>query len=666
MNFIPMVIRFFAGLAMAVSIGGTRAATDARATGRWQPIDLRESKLDGEIGRRIRLTTENNFNALDLERDFIAPFRQRRTPEEVVKRFGDNAVELGENLHAAVWFASHSPSPDVRARKDAFIREILATQSASGYIGVFVEEPRGRQLFRNYCFEDASFIVFALADNYRLFRDEASLRAAVKLADFIIGSWENRPAEVKFSPLGGSRAFLALFEATGDRRYLRFGADAAGGGLFLSPLPLREWQQEIYQTRPLDYENSRALTRVLPRGLYPESTSYTYPADRVHMYSLLERAVAQLRLDAVEPAPRLWQMSARILAGVTDSRRAAMAVTGATGWHEGWNEDHDGRGPLGETCANVTLFWFMEEWLRARHDLRFGDVMERVLYNAVFGAQEPEGRRLRYFTPFSGERRYFELDTYCCPGNFRRCLAHLPRSLYYTGPGELVVNLFNASTVDVDVPAAAKVRLVQRTDYPSDGKIEIEVTPDRTGEFSIIVRVPRWCPDPRLAVNGAVVAGPRSEEYCTLRRTWSAGDRIAIEFPLSARWVRGLGMQTRRVALLRGPLVFGLNPARNPALAGLNLREVTVDVASPGSFAADHSVRPSGVKFSTKGWKPGSALTGPPDVELCFTEYTDPGVAEIYFRPSKTAPTVEDELLRPGQGLLPETLRFTNEEQTVP
>lgn len=68
-----------------------------------------------------------------------------------------------------------------------------------------------------------------------------------------------------------------------------------------------EWQQEIYQTRPLDYENSRALTRVLPAGLYPESMSYT--------------------------------------------------------------------------------------WLKARHDLRFGDIMERVLYNAVFGAHEPAGRR---------------------------------------------------------------------------------------------------------------------------------------------------------------------------------------------------------------------------------------------------------------------------------
>jgi DUF1680 family protein len=45
--------------------------------------------------------------------------------------------------------------------------------------------------------------------------------------------------------------------------------------------------------------------------------------------------------------------------------------------------------------------------------------MERTIYNALFAAQDPKGRKIRYFTPFTGPRAYFDLDGFCCPGNFR-------------------------------------------------------------------------------------------------------------------------------------------------------------------------------------------------------------------------------------------------------
>jgi uncharacterized protein len=629
------------------------------------PVLLKQGELGGEIGRRVELTIEKNFLALDLERYFVAPFRNRRPPEELVKRFGDNAVELGENLHAAVWFAHYSANPLVIERKDWLLNETLKTQSASGYIGVFEEEANGRQMFRNYSFEEAAFLVLALTDDFRCFAHQTSLAAARRLADYLMNAYAHRPAGIKFSSLASSLSFLALYEATREPRYLAFAADEPGGALFIDPAPLRKWKQEIYPTRALDYEGSRKVTRVLPAGLYPDYASYTFPTDRVHMYSLIERAVSQLRLNRIEPNDHLLGMPTRILDGITDGRRPAMVITGASGWHEGWNEDQDGRGPLGETCASVALIDFSNEWLRLRGDLRFGDLMERIVYNTLFAAQEPAGRRLRYFTAFSGERRYFELDTYCCPGNFRRGIAALPSFVYYRMNDGLAVNLFSTSSVNSTLASGVAVKLEQKTNYPASGDIDITVSPSRREQFVLKLRIPRWAEGATVTLNGQNPVTPGSgAAFFEIKREWRAGDRVQLRLPMPWRLVKGLGMQTDRVALMRGPIVYGLSPARNPGQAGQKLRDLVLDPRSSGAVEPDATVRPDGTCVRVKASRSG-APTSPATEELVFTEFTDPTVGEIYFRAPKNV-AVDDELLRRGRALVPDTLRFPNEEQLAP
>jgi len=96
-----------------------------------------------------------------------------------------------------------------------------------------------------------------------------------------------------------------------------------------------------------------------------------------------------------------------------------------------WDEEQEGRGQVAETCATVYGAWFFDEVMRLTGDLRYGDLIERATYNALFGAQEPTGRRICYFEPFSAKREHFERDSYCCPNNFRRGIAALPGLVYY-------------------------------------------------------------------------------------------------------------------------------------------------------------------------------------------------------------------------------------------
>jgi hypothetical protein len=45
-------------------------------------------------------------------------------------------------------------------------------------------------------------------------------------------------------------------------------------------------------------------------------------------------------------------------------------------------------------------------------DLRDGDIKERAIYNVLFAAQDPAGRKIRSFTVFEGPRTYTS-DDFC-------------------------------------------------------------------------------------------------------------------------------------------------------------------------------------------------------------------------------------------------------------
>jgi uncharacterized protein len=632
-------------LAGAILIAGAGAAEIPKPA--LEPVCLRHGELAGEMGRRLEATMHRNFLALDFDRDFLRPFQQRRAAEAVAARFGDNAIELGETLDAAVNFARYAGGGPVTERKNALIRETLKLQSPNGYIGVFLDEPQGRQMFRNYSFEEASFLVLALAEEYRSGGGRACLDGAQKLADYMMDQSRHRSQGVKFSSLSAARAFFALYRVTGDRKYLTFAADEPGGGLLLEPTPLRLWQQDIYPDRPLDYERVRT-PRVLPQGLYPEIGVPMNPVDRCHVYTLVERALMQMHLNRIEPAESLMEMPRRLLGRLTDPQRPGMVITGACGWRESWSEDQDGRGPLGETCATVHLLWFLDQWLRDTGDLRFGDLMERILYNTFFAAQEPEGRRLRYFTAFSGPRRYFEMDTYCCPGNFRRGMSLLPCMAYYRTGNGIAINLWTPSRVKIELPGGVAVALEQETGYPSSGEIDIRVSPSKPARFPVFLRLPRWCKSPAVTVNGQTAGRPEAGARAfVIEREWHAGDKIAVRLPMEWRWVKGTGRQTGRAALMRGPVVFCLGRRRNPGMQDLGLRDLTIDNGSLGAPSRDDSVRPGGISVRVQAWKPDAPARDRAPLALDLAEFPDPAGEEVYFRLRQPSLATTDELLGP-------------------
>ncbi|MCX6927126.1 MAG: glycoside hydrolase family 127 protein [Verrucomicrobia bacterium] len=143
---------------------------------------------------------------------------------------------------------------------------------------------------------------------------------------------------------------------------------------------------------------------------------------------------------------------------------------------------------------------------------------------------------------------------------------------------------------------------------------------------------------------GAVKAGA----FFALTREWKPGDEVALDLPMSWRLIKGRQRQSGRVALMRGPQVFCLNPAQNPALAkldGTELGYLAIDPASLDTPIRSDAARPGGLACKVSFWKPGFGLANKADYELTLTEFPDPEGKATYFRLRDISAAVEDELL---------------------
>ncbi|MCP4642844.1 MAG: hypothetical protein GY851_20520, partial [bacterium] len=357
-----------------------------------------------------------------------------------------------------------------------------------------------------------------------------------------------------------------------------------------------------------------------------------------HVYAYIDKCLVQLRLDPERKSTSLHEMSEGVLAFIL--KEEGLSISGACGDHECWHDTQAGMSNLGETCASAYMLKFYDELMRQAPDPLYGDLMERTIHNTLFGAQSPDGRYMRYYTPFEAPRVYFKGDTYCCPNNYRRGLADVPRLVVYRGDKRLVVNLYTPCTIETELDGAGAVQLRQETDYPNSGSVKLHVSSSALKSFTLSLRIPRWCTEASVKVNGEPPSGtPKAGTFFDIDRTWGDGDVVELELPMEWRYVKGRRAQLGRVAVMRGPQLFGLNPEHSQRMEGIEPRLLTLDVASLKGPVPDDSVHPGGMACTVRVWDPGAWYPGRTSRGLTLTEFADPGVTATYFH----VPNPQDE-----------------------
>jgi hypothetical protein len=148
-----------------------------------------------------------------------------------------------------------------------------------------------------------------------------------------------------------------------------------------------------------------------------------------------------------------------------------------------------------------------------------------------------------------------------------RFLPAMGERIFATSASELYVLLYAASRTEVEV-AGTRVAVRVDTDYPNDGSVSLAIDPAAPARFTVRLRIPDWCSEPRLLAPAGLTArrsSPGSDEF-VIERDWEAGDVVEVEFPMPPRRVRAhhaVEANVGRVALARGPLVYCLEAADN-------------------------------------------------------------------------------------------------------
>ncbi len=240
----------------------------------------------------------------------------------------------------------------------------------------------------------------------------------------------------------------------------------------------------------------------------------------------------------------------------------------------GWGPDEllrePGTGALGASlvdqhksfetpCGAYAHFKLTRSLLCVTRDTRYGDSMERVMYNTVLGAKplQADGTAFYYSDyNFHGQKGYSNHRWPCCSGTLPQVAADYHINVYFHDQDDLLVNLYIPSKVQWQYERTP-IGVTQRTNYPFDAVVQFEFTMASPQEFGLHLRIPAWAIGATVAVNGK--RQPINLEpgtFASVRRQWKTGDRVELELPMTMRLEAVDPQHPKTVALIRGPLVL--------------------------------------------------------------------------------------------------------------
>lgn len=210
-------------------------------------------------------------------------------------------------------------------------------------------------------------------------------------------------------------------------------------------------------------------------------------------------------------------------------------------------------------CGSYAHFKLTRYLLRVTRDARYGDSMERVMYNTILGAKPlQENGETFYYADYNldAKRVYKEARWPCCSGTLPQVAADYRINMYFRAPQAVYVNLYVPSTLRWSEGGAA-LSLTQEGQYPYEDHVSFTVTSSQPTELALHFRIPEWAEGASIYVNGARQQGLAVPgHFASVRRTWKTGDHVELELPLKMRLETIDAQHTDTVALMRGPLVL--------------------------------------------------------------------------------------------------------------
>jgi uncharacterized protein len=211
-------------------------------------------------------------------------------------------------------------------------------------------------------------------------------------------------------------------------------------------------------------------------------------------------------------------------------------------------------------CGSYASMKLARYLIRATGDARYGDGLERIVYNALLAVKRPDGDGgYPYYSTYGvhAVKEYYSRKWPCCSGTLVQGVADYVLGVYFQSSNAVYVNLFVPSEVSW-ARNGSTVKLVQETTYPAGDVTTISVATASPATFTVGLRIPGWLRvSPEVRVNGVKQSGELLPgTFATLNRTWKNGDRIELHLPQTLRTEAIDESYPKTVALLRGAVLY--------------------------------------------------------------------------------------------------------------
>jgi uncharacterized protein len=527
-----------------------------RVPERFASLSFEAQELGGLFAARMGTNVEGRLLQID-EQAFLAAFVHRDHAGEFDGAWvGEHAGKFLDAACNALRYRDHAELRSIAAR---VARTLISSQEPDGYLGTY---PAARR-WRGWDVWVHKYNLIGLLSYYELTADPAVLQACRGMGDLLCRTFGEAPGQQDIIAAGEHIGMAATSVLEPMCRLYRFTADP------------RHLEFCKYVVRAYDKPNGpRIVSTLLQSGS-------VYGTANGKAYEMLSNFNGLVDLYRLTGETRLLDA---VLRGWDDIVQHQIYRTGSLSAREHFQP----RGRLltlpssnvGETCATVT--WLQLNWrlLRLMGEARFGQEIERTVYNHLLAAQDPHNGNISYYTSWVGPKECTNAIL-CCVSSGPRGISLIPQLVWGVEQGALVVNLYTPGRARFQMGGVA-VEVVSETDFPSDGHVRLTLSAERATHFTVRLRVPEWANVFEVRIGERKLAGTPGR-MLDVSRTWEGASVLDIRMDMAVRVLPGGDSYPDYVLVERGPQVLALERALNPGAPYLE-RVCIADDANPRSL----------------------------------------------------------------------------------
>jgi len=502
-------------------------------------LPMGSTDIRGAYGNKIDICIENRIKLQDIS-ELITPFTQRTECQYWQTEF------WGKWMASAVAAYRYKPDETLKQKINQAVKQLLATQTADGYIGNYCDTCH----LRGWDVWGRKYTMLGLLLWYQVTADAALLNSASRLADHLLtetgpgkcdlvktGNFRGMPSSTILEPM------IMLYKATKNEAYLRF-----------CNYIIDQWEKCPDGPKLI----SKALSNVPVSGRFSvtEKEWWTW-ANGQKAYEMMNCYKGLLDLYQINPKPEYLEA---VLKTANDIINTEINIAGSGASYECWyhGKDQQTRPATNtmETCVTTTWMKLCNSLLQVTGNSKYADQIEKTFYNALLASMKFDGSIIAKYSPLEGFRQAGEgqcgMHINCCNANGPRGFALIPDFAYMQSENTVFVKYYGKSSSKTELAGKNKVSIQQQTDYPETDKIVLIVNPEKETDFAVALRIPEWSQQNSLRINGQEITEIQTGTYKTIQRKWKKGDRIEMTLDLRGRLVK----QDEYRAIVRGPVVL--------------------------------------------------------------------------------------------------------------